>query len=847
MTNAEIEPSFWLHRAVTGLVILIFAFIVTSSRFSNRTAAALSGLAFAIPEIIWVAFVPPVGEWYVYIFLIGCSLVSMMYLDRRGLFISMLTSVTVTAFFSFGLGISMSAMETVMGDIYGLAGLILVNLLVLFICTVIIGTSVRSKRTEHIFDMLLDNTPGYMVIINEKSKVEYISDSFAKWLGISRREYALNRPVLDLCRGGEMTTMFQEILESSDGSIESNHSLTIEGVRFWFFLRSSLMSMDSGKTVRTIELSDITPIMEAKNEAEEANRSKTNFLAAMSHEIRTPMNAIIGISQIEMQKANIPSEYEQTLKQINSSGNNLLGIINDILDMSKIETGKLELHPVEYAVSDLINDAVQLNLVRIGTKPIEFKLELDETLPSRLIGDELRIKQILSNLLSNAFKYTEKGFVKLSVFHTVYDCNVTLHFAIEDTGQGMKKEDQKLLFAEYTRFNAETNYATEGTGLGLNITKKLVETMNGTIAVNSRYGKGSIFTVTVRQKAVECDVIGAGLAEKLKGFSFTGERQREREQLIRTPMPYGRVLIVDDVMTNIYVAEGLLNAYELQIDTATSGFAAIEAVEKYSGYDIIFMDHMMPKMDGVETTQRLRAMGFKGAVVALTANALAGNEDMFMQNGFDGFISKPINIKRMDLILNKFIRDNREAKDAEKEAPEKPQTGTAIPEASEKFAKLLQIFCLDAEDAIASLKETTQSGDLNMFTTTAHAMKSALANVGEHEAAQMAAELEQTGFAGDAEAFIKTLEALVLKYKPVGRDVPDAPPVEEDVDFLKAQLQIIKTACEGYDDDAAYAALDKLKEKQWRYETTTALEQIRDKLYIYSDFDAAAKLTQELL
>jgi len=393
----------------------------------------------------------------------------------------------------------------------------------------------------------------------------------------------------------------------------------------------------------------------AKTRSDEASKSKSNFLATMSHEIRTPLNAVIGIAQIELEKDKTPDEHTEAFEKIFNSGNGLLGIINDILDMSKIETGKMEIHPELYEVPSLINDSVMLNIGRIGTKPIEFILDINENLPLKLIGDELRIKQILSNLLSNAFKYTDKGRVKLTIYHSIEVDNFSLHFIVEDTGQGMKPEDRDRIFSEYSRFNAMANRTTEGTGIGMSITKRLVEMMDGMILVESEYGKGSMFTVMVKQETVDCEIIGADLAGKLKNFTFHGEGFASTTT--HDQMTYGNVLVVDDVDINLYVAEGMMSQYGLNIDKALSGFEALELVNSGKDYDVIFMDHMMPGMDGIETTQKLRESGYKGCIVALTANALVGNSDMFLENGFDGFISKPIDIVQLDVILNEFVRD----------------------------------------------------------------------------------------------------------------------------------------------------------------------------------------------
>jgi CheY-like chemotaxis protein len=314
-------------------------------------------------------------------------------------------------------------------------------------------------------------------------------------------------------------------------------------------------------------------------------------------------------------------------------------------------------------------------------------------------------------------------------------------------------------------------------------------------------------------------------------------------------MPYGKALIVDDVEINLYVAEGMLLPYEMNVEMADSGFAAIEKIENGNSYDIIFMDHMMPKMDGIETAEKLRAMGYRGAIVVLTANALVDNDGLFSRHGFDGFFPKPIDARQLNEVLNTFIRDKHP------EEAKKYQSLTAAalptdPNPGETRAKLLRVFRRDAEKAVVALRET--GDDMKLFTTAVHAMKSALANIGETEESQMAAALEKAGHDGDmgfiaanTERFIQALESLISGLslaQAVGMDVSAAAMnVAEDSAFLQEQLQAVQAACAQYDDAAAYAALDRLKEKQWKPQTSVALEDIRDMLFLHSDFDGAAE------
>ncbi|MCL2350225.1 MAG: response regulator, partial [Defluviitaleaceae bacterium] len=412
------------------------------------------------------------------------------------------------------------------------------------------------------------------------------------------------------------------------------------------------------------------------------------------------------------------------------------------------------------------------------------------------------------------------------------------------------------VFSEYSRLNAEVNRTKEGAGLGLNITKQLVQMMGGEISFLSEYEHGSTFCVQLRQGIADASPIGRDVASNLRSFEYNSSKINEGNKIVYEHMPYGRVLIVDDVEVNLYVAKGLLAPYGLQIETADSGFETIELVEQGKTYDIIFMDYMMPEMDGIEATRKLRNMDYSAPIVALTANALIGNREMFVQNGFDGYVAKPINPWQLNAAVNKFIYDKypEEAKKYKNQsASDKRPKSTVTP-------KLLEVFQRDAEKALVALKETMANLDLKLFTTTVHAMKSALAIIGEIEASAQAARIENAAIDGNLDLerdkemeimpFVRKMEFVLSKLhhaKSANENEDETNSnITQDTVHISAQLRAFVTHCEDYDDIAAYAVLDELRARELNKQTRDAIEEIRDILFLSSDFELAAGRATEL-
>ncbi|GHV30497.1 hypothetical protein FACS1894167_11430 [Synergistales bacterium] len=705
-------------------------------------------------------------------------------------------------------------------------------------------------------------------------------------------------------------------------------------------------------------------------EALAANKVKSEFLANMSHEIRTPMNAIIGMSELALREntSQLVGEY---ILEIKSAGTNLLSIINDILDFSKIESGKIEIAREPYLFASLINDVVNLIRVRIAEKPILFIVNIDPNIPNCLVGDEIRVRQVLTNLLSNACKYTNEGFIKMTVGadFTARD-RAVFKFGIEDSGIGIKQEDMAQLFQKFARLDMSQNKYVVGSGLGLSITQSLCRMMDGDITVSSEYGKGSIFTATFEQEysggekfasvqdagnkrvlLYEKTVLYADSLEyTLSGFGVNLTRSRSEtdfsDQLasgkydfaffsgeiaertvetaesaglktilvallemnespdakcnrivmpafaipvanalngvvtdvfhgnyeIRFIAPSANVLVVDDIEANLKVAQGLFAPYHMKVGTALSGKEALELVRE-NEYDLVFMDHMMPDMDGLETTAAIRAIGgeyFKELpIIALTANAMAGMREMFMSNGFDDYLAKPIELQKLNEILERWIPKKKRFKAGEVAwtAPEEsmlpPIYGTDIEQgiamtgrSEENYIDVLKLFSKDARARIEVMRGVPldEGTDLTLFSSNAHALKGTAASIGAAAVSGMAKEIEFAGKRGDAETigaklggFLEELEKLIGSIDSAVSSLSVSEPESEaDTEKISSDdLLSLKRAIETDDVFTTDELFAKLKQMNISEADKKTLAEIEDNVLI-SETESAIKGIDEL-
>jgi signal transduction histidine kinase/CheY-like chemotaxis protein len=536
------------------------------------------------------------------------------------------------------------------------------------------------------------------------------------------------------------------------------------------------ISMDINDVMGSVE-----DLNAARIRAIEENRSKTSFLARMSHEIRTPMNAIIGMSELAAREYGKPRGREY-IAEIKLAGVHLLSLINDILDFSRIETGNLRISAAPYETGSLLNDVLNIIRIRLGDKPIELVADIAPDLPASLTGDETRVRQVLLNILGNAVKYTEKGSIKFTLCgERGTDDSIGLTCIVADSGIGIRREDLPSLFGEFSRVDQSGHI--EGAGLGLSIARNLCRAMGGDIAVESEYGKGSVFTLTFSQRIADDRHIGFW-----KENAFV--HAEIRETLFTAPD--FRVLIVDDLPTNLKVAEGLLAPYQMEISTCLGGEEAVRLVQK-NAYDLVFMDHMMPEMDGLEATRQIRNLDgerfAKLPIIALTANAVFGMKELFLAGGMNDFLSKPIEIDKLNALLETWIpREKRKSAPVEQthdavslaikiDGLDTAAGLTATGGTEKGYLKVLELYQRDAAERLAFLRDfivDPLAKPISLFITQAHALKSASASIGAAEISRMAERLEEAGRCSDLRTIREQIDEFCQSLSKVAERIREA-------------------------------------------------------------------------
>ena len=600
--------------------------------------------------------------------------------------------------------------------------------------------------------------------------------------------------------------------------------------------RREALQVESNQTVE-----ELIKVIGAKREAAmDASRAKSDFLANMSHEIRTPINAILGFNEMILRE-NSDANVNEFALDIRSSGNSLLALINDILDFSKIEAGKMEILPVTYDLGTILNDMINVIGLRASEKGLSLKFDVDPSIPHVLYGDEVRIKQVITNILTNAVKYTQEGYVDMTVnYEQIDDYQILLKVSVADTGQGIKEEDIDKLFQPFERVDGVRNRNIEGTGLGIPLTCTILNLMGSKLEIQSTYGVGSTFSFMLRQEVENWEPLGS-LDEAIRRAKA---ETNEEHQYFKAPA--ARVLTVDDIPLNLKVFQSLLARTQIRIDTASGGMEALSMMRK-TKYDIIFLDHMMPEMDGLETLERMKSDRFNvnrydTPVIALTANAVSGARELYMDKGFEDYLTKPINSIKLENLLLKYLDPSLVTMIDVEEEQEKREDevsseirdflssvrkipmidvsiGVDASGGAELYRSVLHDYMETIDPYSARIEGFYNSRDLDNYRIQVHALKSTSRMAGATKVSELARDLERAADTGNQEYIQENTVELLRLYRELKdplknvfgvSDEPDDRP-EIDPGMFKEGLTAMREAVDSFDYDLIESVMSEFE------------------------------------
>lgn len=709
---------------------------------------------------------------------------------------------------------------------------------------------------SNLYKEIVNNAFEGVMVISMKGKITMLNPAAEHILGLKQED--IGNSFINVFLTKEGTDDFNEVILDSIYEKEKVSNKPVDymlgGEVRKLNLTTSYIQNEGEKSV-VVVMADVTELNElrdaqtaldkirklnreyekAKDEAVRANEAKSLFLSNMSHEIRTPINAVLGMNEMILRECT-DRQLLSYAANIQSSGKTLLFLINDILDMSKIESGKMEIVEVEYSPEDLIMDLWNVIFLRAQEKGLSINFSIDETLPKTLYGDDVRIKQIVTNLLTNAVKYTPQGGIAMNVkYERKSEGEILLIISVRDTGMGIRKEDMGKLFESFQRLDEEKNRNIEGTGLGMNITMSLLKLMDGEMNVESEYGKGSEFCVTIPQKIICDEPVG----------DFETIRKRRGDSLSRKMQsfeaPRANVLVVDDNSMNLTVFKSLLKRTGMNITTADSGKRCLELVKK-EPYHIIFMDHMMPEMDGIETLHEIRKLSdFPNEdtpVIVLTANALSGAREGYLKEGFADFLTKPIDGDLLELTVRKYLPEalvreveadeGKTDNDGDADYESYMQYGISIENGlslakndKEMYLELLEMFIRDVGKQ-EEMHKFISEGNMSDYAILVHGLKGNARTLGADKLADMAFEHEKQSKAGNAEyvtanweellsVWDKTLEGFREFIKMHGGERNDKYAAKEGGELLELTADDLEEAAAYLEDFETDKAVDLLK------------------------------------